>query len=302
MSKKLAFITTTFYLTIAAVIFLVSAIMKEKPVQASIYPSSIFAGQTITYSDSTEDAKTLLWDFGNGSRSRISKGTCEFPKAGNYEVVLTVNNKKQVRFPLQVKEPELVYKKDSAVFIYAHSSGIAGQKIHFKAMGNGIEWHEWYFGESGKIDSRASETFYSFKKPGTYEVKLITNLNYEKPEKHLIKIVSQYEVTENVVLDVPGRNNTNSGGGGGGAAADDLLIRLQEIARGSNFSSNYKYIVSKYLCSNPNAPVVVNQNQISDFYSYCQSLQLKSGQVVVSVDKEVKPGSKCVSRLLIKHK
>jgi len=301
MSKKLAFLTIALYLTIAGVIFSVSAIMKEKPVKASIYPVRIFAGQTITYSDSTEDAKVLLWDFGNGSRSRISRGTCEFPKAGNYEVVLTVNNKKQVRFPVQVKEPELVYKKDSSVFIYAHSSGIVGQKIHFKAMGNGIDWYEWYFGESGKIDARASETFYSFKKPGTYEIKLITNLNYHKPEKHLIKIVSQYEVTENVVLDVPNKNNAG-GGGGGGASADDLLVKLQEIARGSNFSSNYKYIVSKYLCSNPNAPVVVNQSQISDFYSYCQNLQLKSGQVILSVDKEMRPGSKCVSRLLIKHK
>lgn len=301
MSKKLAFLTIAIYLTIAGVIFSVSAIMKEKPIKASIFPVSIFAGQTITYSDSTDDAKMLLWDFGNGSRSRISRGTCEFPKAGNYEVVLTVNNKKQLRFPVQVKEPELVYKKDSSVFIYAHSSAIVGQKIHFKAMGNGVEWHEWYFGESGKIDSRVSETFYSFKKPGTYEIKLITNLNYNKPEKHLIKIVSQYEVTENVVLDVPTKNNAGSGGGGG-VSADDLLVRLQEIARGNNFSSNYKYIVSKYLCSNPNAPVVVNQSQASDFYSYCQNLQLKSGQVIVSVDKEMRPGSKCVSRLLIKHK
>jgi PKD repeat protein len=303
MNNKLGLITIGIYLSIALLIFTGSKLLKDEPVRASIYPRQITTSDFIVFSDSTKGADKILWEFGDGEKSDRKKGVYRFKKEGKYLVRLTVNQKKVETFQIDVVKPEISYKPDSSVILYGNASGIVKQKNHFKAIGNGIQWCEWYFGETGKIDARGQEVFWAFSKPGTYEIRLVTNLNPVKPKKHRIRIQDNFEVTE-VVVPKPVEKKPAGGGGGGGGAAkvDELVTKLQAIARGENFNGNYKDVVGKYLCSNPHTPVVVNGKPVSDFYSYCQSLQLKSGTVIESATTELNPKSNCPAKLVIKHR
>ncbi|WMJ71890.1 PKD domain-containing protein [Cytophagaceae bacterium ABcell3] len=299
MNRKLMLTTAGIYLAIAGLVFSVSAVFKEQPIRASVKPNRIVAGDNIYFADSTRNAEHVKWEFGNGESTEEEKGKYAFAEAGNYLVKLTVDKKKEKTFLVQVMPPPPVASGDSMIMIIAGTSGIAGQKIHFKALGKGIEWCEWKFGVSGKIDARNPEAFYTFRKPGVYNVTLETNLNKNKPAKHKITILPQYEVTEPVLTE---KKPKKSGGGGGGApSSGDLLDVLQAIARGENFNANYKLAVNKFLCANPNTPVVVNDAMSSDFYSYCQNLKIKTGQTVADVQTEINPNTNCVSRLIIKH-
>lgn len=295
MNNKLALITFGIYSALAAVIYGAVSLLHQNPLRASVYPRQILVNSPIYYSDSTVGAKSLLWEFGNGSKSVKHKGVYKFQEAGRYVVRITVDGEKQDTFLVTVTAPVVMPKKDSTVFIYASKSGIVNQKIHFKAMGGDIEWCEWYFGESGKVDERGLEAFYTFGKPGEYTVKLITNLNQAKPVLHKVSVAPEYKVTEQVVVAPP----KPKGGGGGGGEVDEFKDRLQKLANGESFSLHYNILVKKFLCSNSKVPVVVNGKTNSDFYSYCQSLQINSGIKIDQVTPEMNPKTNCASKIIV---
>ncbi|HTF81165.1 MAG TPA: PKD domain-containing protein [Cytophagales bacterium] len=293
MNNKLALLTFAIYTALAGIIYAVSSLSQERTIRASVYPRVITVDDKIVFADSTKGANQILWEFGNGSKSFKRKGAYKFQQPGTYIVRLTIDESQRDTFIVKVTQPAMVYKKDSSIFIYANGSGIVNQNIHFKAMGTEIEWCEWYFGESGKIDSRSHETFHSFTKPGEYQVKLITNLNPKKPVVHKISITAEYRVTEPIVIKPPAK------GGGGGGPKDEFKERLQKIANGASFNEHFNYLVKKHLCSNSKVPVLVNGKSTADFYSYCQGLQINTGTKIDKVSTELNPKSGCVSKIIV---
>lgn len=296
MNNKLALTTFGIYIALASILYFIISAFTQVPMRASVYPRVISVNEEIFFADSTSDANSTLWEFGNGSKSSRRKGSYKFKVPGRYIVRVTVNNEKNDTFMVTVNKPALVYKRDSTVYVYANKSGIVNQKIHFRAMGGNIEWCEWYFGESGKIDARGHEAFYAFNKVGEFSVKLITNLNPQKPVTYEVSISPEYKVTENVV---PVPKAAPKGGGGGGGETDEFKSRLQALANGANFSVHYNFLVNKFLCNNSKVPVLVNGKTTSDFYSYCQGLQINSGVKIDQVTPEINPKTNCASKIII---
>lgn len=300
MNKKLAFITIIIYLALADIIYMLMPLFKDRPIKASLYPSQVHINQPVLFRDSTDGAESVLWEFGNGDQSTKPLGRYTFKEPGKYVVRLTIDQKRHTTFFVDVTKPKTVAMKDTTVTIYADRTGITGQKIHFKAIGPQIEWCEWHFGKDNNIDARTPEAFYTFAKPGTYEVFLLTNLNPVKPKIHTIAIKPQYKVTENIVLKKP-NSKPSSGGDKADEKSEELKKRLQAIANGQNFLTNYNYLLKKHLCSNPKVVVVINGKKRTDFYSYCQGLQMNSGATIRQVKPEINPQTLCVTMLNIQQ-
>lgn len=295
MNIKLALSTFGIYLFLAGIIYLFTNVMREIPIRATIFPRTVSVQEPIHFSDSTQNAEDVLWEFGNGDSKTSKEGTYKFEKEGKYLVRLTVNHEKTDTFLITVNRPVVVYKKPKAIFILADESGIVGEKIHFKALAEDIEWCEWSFGESGKIDAREKDVFYSYNKKGKYTISLKSNLNPETPKFHQINILPQYNVTQIV------RPSISKPGGGAKMEVNDFQEKLQAMARGADFLVNYNKLVKKYLCNNPYTQVIINGKATNDFYSYCQGLQLKSGIVIEQARIEVNPKSKCPDKIVIKQ-
>ena len=294
MNIKLAFTTFGINLFLAGIIYLFTNVIRDYPVQAKLYPRKVVVNEPVYFSDSTEKANEFLWEFGNGDSKTTKKGSYKFDKEGVYLVRLTVNHEKTDTFLVSVNKPAPVFEKPKAIFIFADESGIVGEKIHFKALGEGIEWCEWSFGESGKIDSREPEFFYAYRKKGKYSISLKTNLNPEIPKIHTVEIFAPYNVTQRILPVAPKAS-------GAKPEVNDFQVKLQAMARGADFLVNYNRLVKKYLCNNPYTPVFINGKSTNDFYSYCQSLQLKSGIIIDLAKIEFNPKNKCAEKIIIQQ-
>jgi hypothetical protein len=128
-------------------------------------PSSAMTEQKISFADSTDDAKSWLWDFGDGSYgSTLQNPTHSYTKAGKYIVKLTINGKCDDFKDINV-EPKPMTALELA-HIQGPSEAKVGQGVKFTEITEGATAYEWLFSESGKVDSREKSPTYAFKSVG----------------------------------------------------------------------------------------------------------------------------------------
>lgn len=259
---------------------------EEKTVRASITPVDIHLGESITLKDSTAGATAWLWELGNGDTLSVRSATYTFPEAGKYQVRLLVNNSISAKFVVNVHAFHTDGSEEKPVKIIAPDIAIQGEFIIFKGEGESKEWR-WEFGESGIIDSRDKNAIYAYMQPGTYEVQLSTE-DTRYPVRHMLEVLPRYE--NNDTVDVLG------------AIGEDIRIKLQAVADGEPFTENYHYVLDNYLCSNPDAMVIVNGKLRNDFYSYCQGLKIigLKTTVIEHVSVTIDPQEEqCINKLNI---
>ncbi len=294
MNLRLFLLTAGIYLSLACLIYFLNSSSKDVTVAANIYPRVVEVDQPINFKDSTERAGSILWEFGNGDKSYKSSGSYKYKKEGRYLVRLIINKIKRNTFSITVRKTEIAAPQIQPLSIFGNRVGIVGQEIHFKLLGPKVDWSEWYFGKSGKVESRDQETFHTFSEVGEYKIKVLTNLNPQIALYHNIKIIPQYKTTEIVSLKKQEPKST-------GSSPDKLLMAFQEIANGGNLSSIYNQIVKLYLCSNLHVKVLVNGKSTIDLYSYCQSLQLGHEVKIDQVTPEIDPKSGCAGKIIVQQ-
>lgn len=244
----LAFVVTT-------VILSIRACQPTPEVKASLSDVEITVGENFVYADSTRNAETWLWEFGDNKVSGERRGAYSYSEAGQYKVRLTVNGEYEKLFIVNVKEVDKD-KLSRLVEINAPATAIQGEYIVFNGVGNDKQW-QWEFGESGIVDAREKSPLYAYSQPGTYQVRLRTE-NTQYPVIHRIEVTSSYSKNDSTdVMSVIGA---------------DIREKLQAISDGKSFNSNYRYIVRKYMCSDEKTEVVINNSRYNDIYSYCQGL------------------------------
>lgn len=266
-------------------VYIISLFRDKRTVQAAVDPLVVILGHPINFRDSTINAKSWKWEFGNGDTSEYQWGRYFFPHVGRYQVRLTVDDKKEQRFIVEVKAPVKLRQNDSLVSVVAPSEGIQGEYIVFKGEGNSKAWR-WMFGETGITDSRDQIAIYAYQQPGTYTVSLTTEMT-QYPIKHIITILPKYMQTDTTdVLALIG---------------SDIREKLQAIAGGKPFNTNYNYIMSKYLCNNSRTPVSVNNVKLNDFYSYCQGLRMLGKNTLVEhvIVMQDTANKSCVNKLIV---
>ena len=266
--------------------FLRGSIVKTE-IRAWVSPREVELGYPIRFIDSTSNATDVLWEFGNGDSSKERNGVYLFPQTGKYQVRLRVNNSVEKHFIVTVKESNRP-SGYQPIKIIAPQTAIQNEYISFFADGYSKAWR-WEFGETGEVDSYEKNPTYAYKLPGSYQIKLMSE-DLAFPIVHYIEILPEY--TESDDSDVFS------------LIAKDIQEHLQNIIDGESFNENYNYILSKYLCNNPNQLVITNGAKQTDFYSYCYDLKFIGSQstaniqdVVIETDK----GSNCVKRILVKQ-
>jgi hypothetical protein len=278
---------------LAAVIFLFqSSVFDKRTIDARILKDEFYLNEDLVFTDNTKNASKWLWEFGNGARLNTQNGKYNYPKSGSYIVRLTVDGNLREQFPVTVKDTAVTLR-DTAVNINGPTAGIVNEQVRLEAEGNGKQFN-WSFGETNRIDVKGRTALYTYRTPGEYLVRLNSD-GSTQPIYHTISITDpNAELLSEVV--VPGEAEHK--------VTDDIKVRLQKIANGDDFNSNYYYLVNKYLCNNEKVTVNVEQDTIKmskDFYAYCMGLSF-GGEITLDEAKvNVSPNSTCASLLNIKQ-
>ncbi|MDR6920884.1 MULTISPECIES: PKD domain-containing protein [Chryseobacterium] len=251
-----------------------------------VYPSTLFVGDTLSFDDNTQFAKTKKWTFGDGTTSDKSKGIHFYNKSGYYTVSLIVDNKYTKSFQVMVRErPMRQDTTKTATTIEAPLQAMQNEAVQFRAVSDATKF-EWRFGESGGVDAREKFAIYTFKQPGEYKVALFTEENRE-PVYHTIKITPEYNSLDDVlpVEDAYAKVDNN------------FKYHLQQIANGNDFNTHYNYLLKTYLCNNENSVVKVNDSKVNNFYMYCAGLQFDKNVVIQTVKVNFDDTQTCVTKV-----
>ncbi|SMP35914.1 PKD domain-containing protein [Chryseobacterium profundimaris] len=289
-NKKNIIIGVIATLLIAA---LVALWLQKKVIHSSddivgvVYPSTLKVGDTLSFEDKTQFAKTKLWNFGDGTISDKNKGIHFYNKPGYYQVTLIIDNKYSKSFPIIVSA-RTVPKNDSVktvTLIDAPSQAMQFENVQFRAISDGKQF-TWKFGETGRIDSKDKLAIYSYQKPGDYVVSLITDETVE-PVLHQIKILPAYDALEEEVSVEDSYAKIDN----------DFKYHLQQIAYGNSFNMHYNYLLRTYLCNNENTVVNVNDSKVNNFYMYCAGLQFDKNNIIQTVKVNFDDAQNCVTKV-----
>jgi hypothetical protein len=239
-----------------AIALIIRFLLQNRDAEALVSPVEVYLNEPIFYSDSTYLATRWHWEFGNGETSDKKFGEYIYKEVGAYQIRVTVDNSIQKDFLVNVRKPVRL-ERDSLIQIVAPEVVMQDEYIVFRGLGYAREWR-WSFGESNMTDSREQVAIYSYSRPGTFLVELMTE-DTKYPIRHAITVMSKYREDETDARTQMG---------------NDIREKLQAIVDGKPFNPNYNHILTRYLCNNPNILITINEEKINDFYSYCQGLKI----------------------------
>lgn len=280
-------------LVLAAIIFFFkSSVFDKRNVDARILKDEMSLNEDLVFTDNTRNAKKWLWEFGNGAKSNTQNGSYRYLKSGSYIVRLTVDGELREQFPVNVRDT-VTAAIDTLVSINGPTSGVVNEEVRLEAEGK-AGLFEWAFGETGRVDVKGRTALYTFHAPGQYMVKLSTDKGH-RPVYHTIFITDPNAVIDTELV-LPGEGERK--------VIDDIRARLQAIANGADFNSNYYYLTRKYMCNSEKVTVAVEQDNVkksSDFYSYCMGLTFGGEIVVDEAQLTISPTSNCAILVNIKQ-
>ena len=280
-------------LLLTGLIFLFkSSLFEKRAVDARILKDELYLNEDLVYTDNTRGATKWLWEFGNGAKSNSQNGSYHYEKPGAYIVRLTIDGQLKEQFPVNVRDT-VTTVVDSALTISGPTAGVVNEEVRLEADGIGKNF-EWSFGETGRVDVKGKTALYTYRAPGKFIVRLRTEKS-RTPVYHTIFVTDpNAEIVQDLVAPGDGERKT----------IDDIRARLQAIANGADFNSNYYYLVSKYMCNNEKVTVNVEMNgkkKQTDFYSYCMGLTFGGEIAVDEAQLTIKPNSSCASLVNIKQ-
>ena len=280
-------------LVLAAIIFFFkSSVFDKRNIDARILKDELYLNEDLVFTDNTRNAKKWLWEFGNGAKSNTQNGSYRYLKSGSYIVRLTVDGELREQFPVNVRDTAIA-AIDTLVSINGPTSGVVNEEVRLEAEGK-AGLYEWAFGETGRVDVKGRTALYTFHAPGQYMVKLSTDKGH-RPVYHTIFITDPNAVIDTELV-LPGEGERK--------VIDDIRARLQAIANGADFNSNYYYLTRKYMCNSEKVTVAVEQDNVkksSDFYSYCMGLTFGGEIVVDEAQLTISPTSNCAILVNIKQ-
>jgi PGF-pre-PGF domain-containing protein len=148
------------------------------PVAAfSMSPNSGKAPLNVAFTDKSTDATSWTWSFGDGSTSTEKNPKHTYSEAGNFNVVLTVNNEKGSNSKTQKvivqSEPAPEKIRPVANFNADTMSGPAPLSVQFTDISqNANEWN-WDFGDGATSTEQNPD--YTYFSAGSYTVVLTVN-------------------------------------------------------------------------------------------------------------------------------
>jgi len=136
---------------------------------------------TVIFNNSSENANSYAWDFGDSNSGNQNTSTLENPqhiyeKAGTYKVVLAVLNKETSKENIIEKTVVVTKPIDPPVanFEVTFNGEFAPINIEFKNLSENADTYSWNFGDfdSDKNNSIDKIPLHYYKQPGSYRVTL----------------------------------------------------------------------------------------------------------------------------------
>lgn len=168
-----------------------------RPVSGFSYTSEYLV---VTFTNTSTDAKTYYWEFGDGATSSEMSPVHTYTSTGNYDVVLKVNS--AAGYSDTERQTIFVAGHVEASFTYAAGLGL---QINFDAAGSvNIQTAVWDFGD-GSAQVTGITAAHIFPAAGTYNVTLtVTGLSGDM----VTKTVPVTVVDNRTVMNIVDKNAT----------------------------------------------------------------------------------------------
>ena len=163
-TRKILFVVAAMLLCVLVAV-LIRLFFSNRIVRMTLTPIEVEVGEAVHYADSTRNASSWLWEFGNGDVSHERSGQYVFKEPGRYQVRLQVDHSLEKKQIVKVNRRANNYGSDQLVKIEAPATAFQGEIISFKGYGPSREWR-WQFGESGIVDSREQNPLYAYSEAG----------------------------------------------------------------------------------------------------------------------------------------
>ena len=290
--------------------------------------------ESIEFYDKTPNAKSWVWDFGDGSEKDVRKHTFHIYKnPGKYYVTLTINGGCTHTKELVIKD-KFAADKIGTPKIIAPRTITVGQPAYFKSISEDAKTWEWAFGENKGIDETSSNPVYNFITPGEKTITLVINGDFSRVAKKIIYVhprvikktnpldVSSYEFEkkaeafalprgpvkkdplEEMLQYVPVapkaktiKDSTATVKKAPKMSEDQFEILFKKVAEGSKVKDDF----AEFLCDDLDIPVVKNDSDLLTFAQLCASVKgkkIKIESIRLNKDKQ----TNCIKGLNISYK
>src|SRR5690554_340944 len=122
---KITLLLLVFYL-VGFLVFLRTC-SEEKTLQAALSSHDISVNAPLHFCDSTRGAKSWLWEFGNNEQTRERQGTYIFTEPGKYRVKLTVDQKYEKYFLVNVSDDSPLKAQSPFITIHGPQTALQGE-------------------------------------------------------------------------------------------------------------------------------------------------------------------------------
>jgi PKD repeat protein len=131
---------------------------------------------TISLNDSSQNALTHIWSFGDGDTSLAASPVHTFNTAGSYLVTLIVKDVNGCQSAFTHPDTIKVYNKPVAAFSISDSSICAGTSTSFVNLSQSSSSYKWLFGDGST--SQHSNVNHQYQSPGQYNITLVASNGY----------------------------------------------------------------------------------------------------------------------------
>jgi PGF-pre-PGF domain-containing protein len=217
----------------------------------SATPNSGNAPLTVSFTDRSTDETSWFWKFGDGNTSNERNPTHNYSEAGNYTVVLTVNNGNNANSTTQNIIVQQAQDQETILpvtdFNANTTSGYAPLSVQFTDISQNENGWNWDFGDgNNSTEQNPVHTYYT---TGTYTVTLTaTNENGTSSTKNATITVTQQDSSdgESSSSEESSSSSGSSSGGGsvGGSPEPASNVQVKEISQ--NFIPSDKEITFNF--------------------------------------------------------
>ncbi|MCG8698915.1 MAG: PKD domain-containing protein, partial [Bacteroidales bacterium] len=205
----------------------------------------------VKFKNQSKNAKSYLWEFGNGDISVKKNPTYTFTEAGNYTVTLTAQSKDGSNITF-TKDITVLPSPIAEFNIDIDESDIKTRKIVFRNNSKDASKYYWEFGDKKSAEDEQPNHVYSDYKP--YKVKLTT---ISKDGCSDTAVLVNKFIEKNYALSFPNSFHPSAGGPGNSGYYGSMGENSSIFFPNNNGASEYSLRIKT-----PHGIEVFNTNNI----------------------------------------
>lgn len=133
-TRKILFVVAAMLLCVLVAV-LIRLFFSNRIVRMTLTPIEVEVGEAVHYADSTRNASSWLWEFGNGDVSHERSGQYVFKEPGRYQVRLQVDHSLEKKQIVKVNRRANNYGSDQLVKIEARRPPSRVRSFHSRGTG-----------------------------------------------------------------------------------------------------------------------------------------------------------------------